>query len=225
MAGLAYPSTVVLVGINLIPLALVWTGRWDGFDLLLAYWWEGIVVAGMAVIKGAVARERGSASIQATFSLFDMPIAAYLTICVVMSSLYLLLISSLALVYDGNLNSLSRVFGPSLGQLFGWVGRELFEGGLIFYAVAQAGPHLYSFVADYLRRAEYLHVQEVFETALIRVSTMELAVLVFVLISLGARWFPLWVVVVIKMLLDGVLHSIERMLANPSEGKPPQYQP
>lgn len=225
MAGLAYPSTLILVGINLIPLVLIWTGRWHGYDLLLAYWWEGLVVAAMALIKKAVARARMPSSAEATFNLYDLPIAVYIGVSLAASVLYILVISSLALVYDGNVQSLDDILNPTLNDLVAWVRREAFGTGLIFYAAVQAVPYIYSFVSDYLRRAEYRYVKELFDSALIRITAIELTALVLVIASISTEWFPLWLVVVIKMMVDGLLHLIERINANPSAHPPISDQP
>lgn len=207
MNGLAYPSALVIFGMNLIPLVLVFTGRWDAFTLLAAYWWEGLLLSLSTLIKISITRSNAPRKIRGEFDIFDLPVAVYVPFIIVFGLVALWFFRVIA-------NNPADLFqrGAWGGQVMAaWTG--LWQHGLPVYVSILAARFGYSLYTNFFRHREYLLARMLVRRSLIRVFSIEFMAAMMVGASFANGWFPLWAAAAGVMIIDIFFHLIERAAA------------
>ena len=218
MAFLAYPSALVLLAANGLPLWFVLHGDWNAFPLLLAYWWEGVIIGVLAILKVEVIRAQASRRVRDEFDANDAPPITFGLIVALLAFVDLWLIGTLAVGYDGTISSLGSIFVWRPGEIFHWLTGHLIYGSVLLFAIIVLGSHAYSWYNNFIIRREFTQMQMLLDRSMVRIVVPQLLAVILALVSLSVSFIPLWSVVVAKTLADVLIHLVERMTANPGPG-------
>jgi hypothetical protein len=214
-------SLLVLVAVNLVPLAGVILGHWNVLTLLALYWIENGIVGALNVPKILLAEGGGqpgaTASPSATAAsgvLGRAPLALFFLlhygIFWVVHGVFVFALPTFAGVGgftdfrtlpDGSL----QFYGPSVAEP-SW-------NAIAFGAIGLAISHTFSFVVNFLGRREYRKVSPAEQMARPygRVAVLHLVILFggFVSLAIGSPIGALLVLVVLKTAIDVALHRRE----------------
>ena len=217
------PSTIVLLGVNMIPLAGVVFLGWRVLDVMLLYWAENVVIGIINVFRMAMAKgglgvgdRRMDAAIRAAIEA--SPDAKRVTLERIGTMMKITMIPFFIVHYGvfcwGHLTSLNFIFDPVRGappfiSLFGYDAVPILIG---------IGPiaisHLYSFFANFIGKREYLHTTPslLMHRPYGRVIALHVAIIAggALVDLLGGQVYLLVILVLAKTLMDAKFHTLER---------------
>jgi hypothetical protein len=185
------PSVVVLVAVNLIPLAGVIFFGWSVFSVMVLFWAENVVIGILNVARMlTLYRRRGDGAALGFAGFFAMHYGIFTAVHGVF---------------------VFALFGPD-GAIGGGGGTG--EAGAIWLALlALAGSHLLSFRFNFIgqREWEVVTAEELMIAPYGRVVALHLTVLVgaFLVEALGQPVAALALLVVIKIAMDVAAHRLE----------------
>jgi hypothetical protein len=197
-----YPSLIVLVIANLVPLFGVFAWGWSVAELLFMYWTESAIIGFFNVLKMALARGpmTGSMSVEiplAGASTHDtaMPIGALM---------FKLVTIPFFIVHYGIFMSVHLAF--LIAFFF-----ESFSPGLAFAVILGSASlfvsHGVSFVLNYLGKKEYLKASA---GSLMAAPYPRIVLMQFVIILGALIGAPMLIFVPGKILIDAYAHLKER---------------
>ena len=226
------PSTIVLLGVNMIPVAGVVFFGWRVLDVLMLYWAENVVIGIINVFRMAAAKgglgvgdSRMDAAIRAAIAA--APEAQGVTLKRIGTMMKITMIPFFIVHYGmfcfGHLISLNYLFYPSdlvpgIISMFGYDVVPVMIGiGPI------AVSHLYSFFANFIRKGEYLRTTPMLlmQRPYGRLIALHIAIVAggVLVQTLGGQVYLLIILVIAKTLMDAKLHTIERdKFANAGQG-------
>lgn len=199
-----YPSAIVIIIINAIPLYLAAAGRWGPFDVLAAYWWVGFWFALASVAKVIIVRQLATQAVREEFDILDIPNGVYIPAVLVASSLSLWGFWSMA-------DSGTSFFSWPNGGLIGHIISGLFAHGVIWFALVAAIRVVYSLATNFVQHREYQRARMILEHGLVRIVMIEVMAGLLVGASLSTNWWPLWLAAMGIGVTDIIFHLMERV--------------
>ncbi len=219
-----YPSALVLIFVNLIPLYGVLFMEWSGMQVLLAYWAESAIIGFFTILKMLMAKARLSLIL---FFMLQVVlfILGYLffIVCVLPRfvpgmGMDVNILTTLGYDVPKIVGLILSVFGDNIGD---W----------IFFVLMLAMSHGVSFLSNYIGRKEYLNMGELYNRLIVlgpkywsrhpvmaalynRLITMHFAIIFGVVMN--AMFFvkfagtPLLIMVAFKIWFDVGCHLNER---------------
>ena len=219
----ARKSMIVLLGVNMIPVAGVVFFGWRVVDVVLLYWAENVVIGIINVFRIALAKEDRGSGDPRTDEALRVAIAAdperwETAHKRVRRDRKMMMIPFFIFHYgifcSVHLVFLNSIFNPSEGipafiSVFGYDFVPVMIG-----IVPIAIGHLYSFFTNFIGKNEYLHVtpKQVMHQPYGRVVALHIAILAggALVQHLGGTVWMLVVLVLAKTLMDAALHVLER---------------
>ncbi len=219
----ARPSMIVLLGVNMIPVAGVVFFGWRVLDVMVLYWAENVVIGVINVLRMAMSQGglgvgdgRIDAAIRAAIEA--APEAQGITLKRIGKIMKITLIPFFLVHYGlfcfGHLSAIFFLFDPAdrvpaIVSLFGFNALPILIGiGPI------AASHLYSFVTNYMGKGEYLRTtpMQLMQRPYGRLIALHVAVIAggALVHGLGEPVYMLVVLVFVKTLMDAKLHTLER---------------
>lgn len=190
------PSSVVLIGANLLPLAGVLLFDWRVFDILMLYWVENIVIGVVNVVRMAASPGRDKVFLIPFFTVH------YGLFCFC------------------HLAAVTGLFSESFGTASAWQYffseplSEIWRSPLWIAIAAIAASHLFSFFSNYLGGGEYQRTTagHLMGRPYGRIVVLHVAIIGGALLIqwLGSPIMMLLVLVAAKIVLDLRLHVAER---------------
>ncbi len=216
------PSTIALLGVNMIPVAGVLFLDWRVLDVLLLYWAENVVIGIINVFRMALAKEdRGTGDPRTDQALREAIAAApekWETAHervrrdrkIKMIPFFILHYGVFCVGHYVFLFSIfhSSDFVPGFMSMFGYSYMPVLIGiGPI------AASHVYSFFTNFIGKREYRHTtaKELMHRPYGRVMALHIAIVTggALVDTLGEPVYLLVILVFAKTLLDAVFHSME----------------
>ncbi len=218
----ARPSTIVLLIVNMIPLAGVLFFDWRVVDVMMLYWAENVVIGlvnvlRIAVSSGSVGDSRTGARIRAAIEAAPQARGVSHQLIVTMMKIIMVpvFIVHYSLFCMGHLFALNILFyeGDSrIPSIFSIIGFD--PAPIMIGIVAVAFSHLYSFFANFIGQGEYKRTGpiQMMGRPYGRLVALHLAILAgaYLVQTLGAQLFMLVILVLAKTVADAKLHTIER---------------
>jgi hypothetical protein len=197
-----YPSLIVLVIANLVPLLGVYAWGWSVAELLFMYWTESAIIGFFNVLKMALARGPMSGELSVRLPLAGA--SAYDTATPPGALAFKLFAIPFFIVHYGIFMAAHLAF---LVAFF----LESFSFGLALAAIAGSAAlfasHGISFVLNYLGKKEYLKAGA---GSLMAAPYPRIVLMQFVLILGAIIGAPILVFVPGKILFDAFAHLMER---------------
>lgn len=200
---MSYPSALIIIVINLIPLGLAATERWGAFDVLAAYWWVGLWFAIATIVKVIIVKQSATTAVKDEFDVFDIPVGAYIPVVMISGAVALWAFWAIADPDAG-------IFSAPSVELIRHIIGQLFADGVIWFALLSAARVVYSLLTNFVRHREYLRARLVLERGMMRILMIELLAGILVGASLSTTWWPLWLATLGIGLTDLAGHMIER---------------
>ena len=224
---------LLLIGVNLLPIAGVLFWGWDVFEIVSLYWFENVVIGVINVLKMLTATGNAS-NLNATgtkgFEREDTKMPGYLRNPTgggdVKHGIKLFLVPFFTFHY-GMFCFVHGVFvftllGGKGGQMmnggpFTGMGRmvsQILDSGGKWFIAAIIASHLFSFFYNYLAKGEYRRISAPAQMAAPygRIVVLHIAILfgAFVITALGSPVFLLILLIIGKIVLDAKLHLRSR---------------
>lgn len=216
-------SALILVAVNLIPIAGVLLFDWRVFDILMLYWVENLVI-GVVNVMRMVACSKSVESGVFGAALDSVPDEQRVAFSKAGSFMRLILIPFFVLHYGmfcfGHLSAIMFSFAPDSGRQSAY---ELFFGQSFNAAIlsplwigvaAISASHLYSFFSNFLGGGEYTRVSltQMMQRPYGRIIALHVAIIAggALVQYLGAPVYMLVVLVIVKTSMDLQLHRAER---------------
>ncbi len=213
---------IVLLGVNMIPVAGVLFLDWHVFDVLLLYWAENVVIGIINVFRMALAREDRGTGDPRTDRALREAIAADIENWetahervrrdrkITMIPFFIFHYGIFSVVHLVFLFSIfyPEDLAPSFMSMFGYDFSPLLIGiGPILVS------HLYSFFANYIGKREYRHTtpKQMMHRPYVRVAALHVTILAggALVQALGGQVYLLVILVLAKTLMDAVFHTRE----------------
>ncbi|MFK7851411.1 MAG: DUF6498-containing protein [Akkermansiaceae bacterium] len=221
---------LVLIGVNLLPIAGVLLWGWSAFEIVALYWFENVVIGAINVLKMVTCRPRygamsgtltdagkkayddipdylkhtpASEGSQQASKLFIIPffLVHYGMFCFGHGIFVFVLLG-------GKGGPLSHSTNPFRGMM-DMVG-ELFKSGAVIFVLAIIGSHLFSFLVNYIGKSEYRETtpSKLMGAPYGRIIVLHIAIIfgAFAVMAFGDSTFLLILVIIGKILLDAKLH-------------------
>lgn len=205
---MVYPSALAITLINLIPLGLAWSGRWDALEVLMAYWWQGLFLSISALVKLAIIQSNATEKVRNEFDVMDLPVWAYVPITMIgaIATLWIfqVLASDSANFFSGTAWQISwREMLRGMGDpLVGWyVGLLALRSG-------------YSLYRNFYQHREFQRSRMLLERSVLRIFSIEVLAGITVAAALSTSFLPLWVATGIVGLSDVLFHVVERAVGH-----------
>ncbi len=216
------PSTIVLLGVNMIPVAGVLYLDWHVLDVLLIYWAENVVIGIINVFRMALAKEdRGTGDprtdIELRKAIAADPERWETAHERVRRDRKITMIPFFILHYGvfsaGHLIFLFYIFDPS-DDVPGFISVFGYDFSPVLIGIgAIAVSHLYSFFSNFIGRREFLHTspKQLMQRPYGRVMALHVAIVAggALVQTLGEPVHLLVILVFAKTLLDAVFHTKE----------------
>lgn len=202
------PAAVALVGVNLIPLFGVLFLGWDLMSIIVLYWLENGVIGVVAVLKIALAQESDLVPSDPAAILRGRGLPRFSTLAKAGLIPFFVFHYGLFWVVHGVFVFLLPVFAADLAGAVDVAGPS--PAVVAVGIVALAVSHGLSFLLNYVGRREYRRVSPGSQMAAPygRVVVLHVTILVgaFAIAAVGAPIGALAVLVVMKTLVDLVIH-------------------
>jgi len=222
-------SLIILIAVNLLPIAGVLFWEWNVFEIVSLYWFENIVIGAVNILKmltatgdttdlnatktKGIVREdtgmpdylrnrEGTGVVSHGIKLFLVPFFTfhYGMFCFVHGFFVFGLLGG----KDGG-----RIEGSPLAGMASMVSHT-FDSGGIWFIYAIIGSHLFSFFYIYLGKGEFRRISApaLMKGSYGRIVVLHIAILfgAFVITALGSPVFLLILLIVGKIVLDVKLH-------------------
>ncbi len=218
------PTRWFWLAVNALPLVFVQTGNWDVGTLWLAYWWEGVLITSVALLKRGLVHARENQAVEVELATWDIPATAHVLWAVVLSLGSLWLISSMVLAWTGGAVALSFLTDATWARHVRWFTETSTDPGLLTFGLMNVSLLIIGVAGELNQRRGFIVSHDIFRASLIHASVVELAVFLMLVVHVSLGWFALWAVVLGKILVDGLMLSIERMPGN-QPSAPKDYEP
>lgn len=216
------PSSLALIGANLVPLAGVLLFDWSVLGILLLYWSESVIVGIVNILRMATCESRGV--------LGDMlPVVhmerteriRYHSLPGVPSGAVKLFLIPFFIVHYGmfcfgHLTAVVALFAPAgLSRKLGESVPDLWQNSYWIAVAAIAASHLYSYFVNFLAGREYqrINVMTLMRRPYGRIMVMQMSIIVggALIAWLGDPIGMLVVLIGAKIWLDLIAHNQERL--------------
>ena len=216
-------STVVLFGVNMIPVAGVVFFDWRVIDVMLLYWAENVVIGAINVLrivvsKGGLGVGHGRIDAAIRAAIEAAPEAQSVTLERIGTMMKVTMIPFFIVHYGlfcwGHLTALDLLFDPGRAlpafvSVFGYDVAPVLIG-----IVPIAISHLYSFFTNHIGKGEYLRTtpMQLMQRPYGRLVVLHIAIVAggaFVQFA-GDQLYMLVILVLAKTLMDAKLHTMER---------------
>ena len=216
------PSTIVLLGVNMLPVAGVLFLDWHVLDVLLLYWAENVVIGIINVFRMALAKEdRGTGDPRTDQALREAMLADLENVetahervrrdrKITMIPFFIFHYGMFCFVH---LVFLFSIFDPSddVPVFVSVMGYEF--SPILIGIVPIAASHLYSFFTNFVGKREYLRTtpKQLMQRPYGRVMALHVTVLAggAAVEALGGQVYLLIILVIAKTLLDAMFHTRE----------------
>lgn len=224
---LSRPSSLVLISVNLVPLAGVVLLQWDVLAILLLYWTESVVIGVINVFRMITSRSE-SVFDGLVFQKLGKTVAAHESARlpnIPITPFKFFLIPFFVVHYGafcyGHLVAVVGLFsGSGLSLSAAASLMELWQPSFWIAVAAIAGSHLFSFFSNYIGKDEYKRANLflMMHRPYGRIVAMHVAIVLGagLVMWLGSPLPMLVVLIGVKTALDLRLHSSERSKLGPA---------
>ncbi len=205
---MVYPSALVITAVNLIPLGLAWSGRWEARDVLMAYWWLGMLLSISTLIKLSIIRASATERVRNEFDVMDLPVGAYVPLAGIGAVVTLWVFQVIA-------SDSANFFSGTAWRI---TGREMVTGLLDPYVGWFVGLLAirfgYSLYRNFYQQREFQRSRMLLERTVIRLISLETVAGVLVAASLSMSFIPLWLATALIGFGDVLFHVVERAVGH-----------
>lgn len=208
---MVYPSALIITGGNLLPLYLTWSGRWDARDVVMAYWWLGLLLSVSTLIKLSIIRANATDIVKREFDVMDLPVWAYIP-AVILGAI------ATVWVFQVITSESANFFSGTAWQISP---RDILGGIFDPYVMWFVGLLMirfgYSLYTNFYQHREFQRARMLLERTIIRIFCLEVVVGIVVAGSMTAAFFPLWLATLIIGMTDVAFHLVERAVGHKVE--------
>lgn len=201
---MAYPSALAIILLNLIPLGLAWSGRWDAREVLMAYWWLGLLLSISTLIKLSIIRANATERVQTEFDVMDLPVWAYVPLVAIgaVGTLW---------VFQVVASDSANFFTGTAWRISGWeIVKGLGDPLVGWFIVLLTLRFGYSLYRNFFQHREFQRSRMLLERTVLRIFSLEVVAGIVVAGSLTTSFLPLWVAVGLIGITDVLFHVAER---------------